>query len=164
MKNSKIKAKPSAEPKADKPKGLTFFNFLNEINAGARGNNLLLGCTAEPNEGASPDSPDRKYSAFMINRGLSYFQDTILYANAMNERHNLPAVMQFDFLRFAIRPRKRFSAWAKKEVDSDIIQLIMDKYDYSAEKAREVSPLFNTKEIEKLKRERDIGGNGKPKK
>jgi hypothetical protein len=164
LKNSKTKAKALSEPKEEKPKGLSPFDFLNSINAGARGENLLKDCQADPGEGATPDSPDKKYNAFMINRGLSYFQDTILYANAMNERAHLPAVMQFDFFRLAIRPRKRFSAWAKKEADTDVIEMIMAKYDYSSEKARAVLHLFGPDEIEKLKQERSTGGTGNKKK
>lgn len=142
---------------------LSPFDFIREINAGGRGNNLLDGCHAYPIEGASLDSPHHKYSAFMINRGLSYFNDTILYANEMNYHHSLPAVMQFDFLRFAIRPRKRFSAWAKKERDPAHIKLIMDKYNYSLERARDVIDIFSDEDIDKLCAQRDTGGNGKSK-
>lgn len=165
MKNSKSKVKKVAEPKEVKEKTLSFFDFLNSINAGPRGENLLIDCRAEPGEGAAPDGNDKKYNSFMINRGLSYFQDTVLWANAINERvASLPVKMQFDFLRHGIRPRKRFSAWAKKADNTEVVELIMDKYDYSAEKARAVLHLFNGEEIEKLKKERALGGTGNKKK
>ena len=35
------------------------------------------------------DIAEKEYNAFIINRGLSYFQDTILYANEMNRFHHL---------------------------------------------------------------------------
>jgi hypothetical protein len=145
----------------EEPKKLTFFDFLNSINAGPRGTNLLGFCTASESDAAAPDSPSKQYLPFMVNRGLSFFHDSILYANAMNERPGLPAKMQFDFLRYGLRPRKRFSKWSKKASTSEAEKLIMAKYDYSEEKARYVLPLFPTSEIEKLKAERNVGGSKK---
>ena len=56
----------------------------------------------------------------MVNRGLSYFNDTILLANEMNYRHNIPARMQYDLLRTLGRKRKRFSKWFKAEKINDL--------------------------------------------
>jgi hypothetical protein len=39
----------------------------------------------------------KEYSAFMVNRGLSYFPDTILYANEMNRYSSIPNDWQFFF-------------------------------------------------------------------
>lgn len=89
--------------------------------------------------------------------------DTVLYANAMNERAHLPEKMQYDFYRNAIRPRKRFSKWLKKIEDSEYIQLIMDEYDYSINKARDVFPLFSIARLEELKSKHALGGCGKKK-
>ena len=45
------------------------------------------------------DDPDaaRKYPAYVINRCLSSFMDTILFANEMNKYPNIPKKMQYDF-------------------------------------------------------------------
>lgn len=148
----------SKEPTS--PAKLSPFDFINEINKGKNGVDLLKDCTAAISEGANPDSPDRSYAAFIINRGLSYFQDTILYANAMNERSHLPAKMQFDFLRHTIRPMKRFSKWAKRADDTEAVSIIMTEYGYSSDKARDVINLFTDEAIREMKARQDQGGTG----
>ena len=52
---------------------------------------------------------ERKYPAFMVNRGLSYFADTARIANEMNMNAHLDNRLQFDFLINMVRKRKRFS-------------------------------------------------------
>mgnify|MGYP000935935724 CR=1 FL=1 len=46
---------------------------------------------------------EKDYNSFIINRGLSYFVDTVLYANEMNLRHELNNRMQNDYLLNSIR-------------------------------------------------------------
>lgn len=110
-----------------------------------------------------PDSADKDYVPFMVNRGLSYFADTILYANAMNERAALPAKMQFDFYRYAIRPRKRFSKWSKKADETEDMKLLMVKYGYSADKARDALKLYTEAALEELRERSEKGGSSKKK-
>lgn len=165
--SSKKKATKKAKPQAvaditsSVAKKLSPFDFLNSINDGPRGNDLMINCFADSSEYAIPDSPDKAYVPFIINRGLSYFPDSILYANAMNERASLPTKMQYDFLRFGLRPRKRFSKWAKKADDSSDVQLIMDEYNYSADKARDALKLFSAEAIIELRERHEKGGSGK---
>lgn len=92
---------------------------------------------------------ESKYPSFMVNRGLSYFRDTVLLANEMNRNHHLDGRLQFDFLRNAIRPRKRFSKWAKKE-KIDAIDLIKEVYGYSTAKAEAVLDLFSEDDLRVL--------------
>jgi hypothetical protein len=44
--------------------------------------------------------------------------------------------MHFDFLRGAVRPRKRFSKWLKREEDERVAALV-EYYGISSRKARE---------------------------
>jgi len=104
---------------------LSPFDFLNNINDAKKSPNLLKDCYANnDDDGANPDSLDKQYVAFMINRGLSYFSDTIHYANEMNINHTLPAKMQYDFYRNIIRPRKRFSKWQRKKMIVQTLRLL----------------------------------------
>ena len=145
-------------------KKLSPFDFINSINSGQSGKNLMQGCTADVSDSLpDPSRADRQYVPFMVNRGLSYFNDTVLFANEMNMHASLPAKMQYDFLRGAIRPRKRFSKWSKKADDGADIKNIMSEYQCSAEKARQLLPLFTTTQLEKLKHKHDVGGTGKSK-
>lgn len=93
------------------------FDFINAVSL-----------TKEDLIGASenPEITEKQYSGYMVNRGLSYFEDTILHANEMNKRHQLFGKAQFDYYRGALRKRKRFSKWhkAEKDVDLDAIQQV----------------------------------------
>ena len=49
---------------------------------------------------------EKKYPAFMVNKVLSGFSDTIMLCNEMNRNHFLDKDMQFQFLLNSIRSRK----------------------------------------------------------
>ena len=103
------------------------------------------------------DMAEEEYNAFMVNRGLSYFQDTVLYANEMNRYHHLEGRLQFDFLINIIRKRKRFSKWVKN-TDPDALNVVKEYYGYSNEKARQVLSLHSNDEINELKKRMFKGG------
>ena len=57
----------------------------------------------------------KKYPAYIINRCLSMFWDTLPEANEMNGYHFLSNKVQFDFLLNSIRKKKRFGGrWLKQ--------------------------------------------------
>ena len=63
---------------------------------------------------------EKDYNAFMVNRGLSYFPDTVIYANEMNRFHHLDSRLQYLFLINIVRKRNRFSKWNKASESEDI--------------------------------------------
>ena len=95
------------------------------------------------------ETVEKQYAPFVINRCLSYFIDTILYANTMNQHPSVPSAMQFDYLSSSIRKRKRFSKWLKKEMSSDI-DIIKEMYNYSDAKAKEVAELLTPEQIKEM--------------
>src|SRR5210317_105426 len=115
----------------------TPFDFLNSINDNKK--DLF----------EDPQN-EKEYAPFLINKGLSYFPDTILYANEMNQHSDIPKKWQFDFLRYSIPKRRRFSKWHKKEKASDIIKLVMKHYKYSEKKAYEVIDILSDDNIKEL--------------
>lgn len=122
------------------------FDFLNTINDSKV--NLI-----------DKDPQNKKdYSAFMINRGMSYFPDTILYANEMNVNRDIPVEWQYDFYLAAIPKRKRFSKWAKKEKVHQHIKLIMKEYNYSERKAAEVINILDSEQLDALEEKYSTGG------
>jgi predicted transcriptional regulator len=100
---------------------------------------------------------EKDYNAFMVNRGLSYFPDTVIYANEMNKYHHLAGDMQYQFLINIIRKRNRFSKW-NKSTESDDIKIIKEYYDYSNEKARDVLPLLSKKHLNIIRNRIQHGG------
>lgn len=67
-----------------------------------------------------PDLTEKEYVPFIVNRGFSYHEDTILHANEMNQRAHLFNDAQFRYYLGILRPRKRFSKWHKAEKDKDL--------------------------------------------
>jgi len=108
------------------------FDFLNSINHSKK-------------DIMTPEN-EHEYAPYMVNRGLSYFNDTILYANIMNRYHKLDNRLQFDFLINTIRERKRFSKWFKPEKE-DHVDVIKEYYGYSNEKARQALSLLTPEQI-----------------
>lgn len=103
------------------------------------------------------DIAESKYNPFLVNRGLSYFVDTILYANEMNLHNHIDKRMQFDFLQSSIRKKKRFSKWAKAEKVTDL-EVVKEYYGYSNEKAKAILPLLNNEQLDTLKLKLNKGG------
>jgi hypothetical protein len=106
------------------------------------------------------DIAEKDYNAFMVNRSLSNFQDTILYANLMNQYHHLDARLQFDFFINIIKKKNRFSKWLKP-LDYEHLDVIKEYYGYSDEKAKSVLSLLNNNQIEDLKERIYKGGRTK---
>jgi len=138
-------------------KKLSPFDFVKSIN-GPTGKAALFNGYNALEESLDPDSPAKAYVPFMINRSLSYFQDTTLIANEMNRHYALPPKMQYDFLCSMVRPRKRFSKWIKKAPDPREIAAIMEYYEYSAHRAREAYTLLSPDQLESLIKVTDRGG------
>ena len=103
------------------------------------------------------DIAEKGYSSFMINRGLSYFNDTVLFANEMNIHHHIDNRLQFDFLINIVRKRKRFSKWLKPEIVSDV-EVVKEYYGYSNEKARQALTLLTPEQITMIKKKVFKGG------
>jgi len=106
------------------------------------------------------DVAEKAYTSFMVNRGLSYFPDTILFANEMNVHHHIDHRLQFDFFINIIKKKKRFSKWAKP-INIENLELIKEYYGYSNEKAKSVLSLLNGEQINELKIRMYKGGKRK---
>ena len=106
------------------------------------------------------DQAEKGYAPFMVNRGLSYFPDTVAFANEMNRYHHLDNRLQFDFLINITRKRKRFSKWAKAQPESDI-DAVEEYYEYSNEKARQALTLLSPEQIKIIKTKVSKGGKRK---
>jgi|TARA_B100001094_G_C17845149_1_gene629898 hypothetical protein len=106
------------------------------------------------------DLVEKEYNSFIVNRSLSNFSDTVLYANEMNINHHLDARLQFDFFINIIKKRKRFSKW-NKATEIENLEIIKEYYGYSDDKAKSVYNLLNHEQIEQLKKRIYKGGRTK---
>tara|TARA_B100000902_G_scaffold368465_1_gene391828 strand:- start:401 stop:787 length:387 start_codon:yes stop_codon:yes gene_type:complete len=106
------------------------------------------------------DIAEKEYNPFIINKALSFFPDTILFANEMNRFHHIDHRLQFDFFINIIRKKQRFSKWLKpSEIEN--IELIKECYGYSNEKAKSVLTILSNEQIDELKRRMNKGGRTK---
>ena len=123
---------------------MTPFTFLNEINYGKK--DIMV-----------DDITEKQYNSFMVNRGLSYFRDTVIFANEMNKNHHLENRLQFDFLINIIRKKKRFSKWNKPKIIDDL-DIIKEYYGYSNEKARSAHKLLSPDQLNEIRKKVYKGG------
>ena len=56
---------------------------------------------------------EKKYPAFIINKCLAPFNDTIMLVNEMNINNHLDNKLQYDFLLNSLRKQNRFATWRK---------------------------------------------------
>jgi len=105
------------------------------------------------------DDPEaiKSYPPYIVNRCLSGHLDTILFANEMNMYSNLDKDLQYSFLLYTLRKRKRFSPWLKKE-QIENLDLVKKHYGYSNEKARIAVNLLTKTQIEHIRNKHDMGG------
>ncbi len=99
----------------------------------------------------------KDYPPYIINRCLSGHIDCVLYANEMNINHHLPKDMQYSFYLNALRKKKRFSPWMKKNKEKDL-ETIKKYYGYSNEKANQALRIINKEQLEFIEKRLETGG------
>ena len=100
---------------------------------------------------------ENEYVPFVINRTLSYFPDTVMYANELNTRSHLDNRLQFDYLLNSIRLKKRFSRWLKPEKNADI-DAIKEYYSCSYRKAHEIAQILSGDQLSLIYKSMKRGG------
>ena len=105
---------------------------------------------------------EKEYVPFVVNRTLSYFPDTVLYANEINLRGHLDNRLQNDYLLNSIRKKKRFSRWLKPELNEDI-DAIKEYYSCNYRKAHEIAKVLTGEQLTLIHKSLKRGGfqNGK---
>lgn len=102
---------------------------------------------------------EKSYAPYIVNRSLSFSQDTVLFANEMNRYFNsIPKSFQYQFLVETVRKRKRYDKWVKGEQESEDMSLIKKYYGYNNEKAKEALKMMPPEEISRIRKKMDKGG------
>jgi hypothetical protein len=100
---------------------------------------------------------EKKYPAYMVNKVLSGFQDTVMLSNEMNRNHFLDRDMQFQFLLNSIRSKKRFTPFLKAGKIKDI-ECVKEYYGYSNEKAKSALDILTKEQLKLIKESLYKGG------
>ena len=99
----------------------------------------------------------RDYNAYLTNRSLSYHLDTALIANEMNKYPRLPAICQYDFLYETVRKGRRYGGWYKED-ENPHLEMVMEYYNYSKQKALEALKVLSQDQLRQIKQRIDTGG------
>ena len=99
----------------------------------------------------------KKYPPFIINKCLSGFTDSVLFANEMNKYHFLDKKMQYDFYINSLKPRKPFTPWVRKET-LEHLELVKQYYGYKHNKAVAALRILTNSELDEIKKLLDTGG------
>jgi len=108
------------------------------------------------------ESSESEYNSFMVNRGLSQFQDTILYSQLLNEHcQYLTNRQQYDFYRLAINnKKKRFAKWHKAKKRDDLSELA-EFYGISVRRLEQYLELMSESELTEMTNMMYKGGREK---
>jgi len=99
----------------------------------------------------------KKYPAYMVNKVLSSFIDTLSKANEINKFASLDNDMQFQFLLNSIRSKKRFTPYLRSEKIADI-ECVKEYYGYNMAKARTALKILTKNQLKLIKEKLYKGG------
>jgi len=100
---------------------------------------------------------EKKYPAFIINKCVAPFSDTIHLVNEMNIHHHLDNKLQYDFLLNSLRRRDRYTPWLKAKKIKNL-EYVKEYYGYNNEKAKVALDILNDDQIKTIKDSLNKGG------
>lgn len=129
-------------------KDLTPFDFIKSVSHNKK--DLIQGSEY-------PAQMEKQYNAYIVNRGFSYFEDTILHANELNMRHHLFEDAQYRYYLGILRPRNRFSKWHKAEKNKDL-DAIQEVYSVNRTVAKMYLKTLSKDELKDVHKKLEKGG------
>jgi hypothetical protein len=118
------------------------FDYINSINYSKK--NLMRNSDND-------ELAESGYVPFLTNRSLSYFTDTLFYANEVNQFHHTDHKLQYEYLLNSVRPKKRFAKWVKT-MDSNDLEMVKLYYNYSTKKALQAIAILTPSELDHITR------------
>ena len=100
---------------------------------------------------------EKKYPAYVVNKCLAPFNDTVMLVNEMNRNHHLDKKLQYDFLLNSLRTRKRFAPWMRSSKSKNL-EYVKEYYGYNNEKGKSALNILNDEQIKQIKEKLNKGG------
>ena len=100
---------------------------------------------------------EKKYPAYIVNKCLAPFQDTVFLVNEMNINHHIDNKLQFDFLLNTLRTRQRYTPWLKAKKEK-YLEYVKEYYGYGNEKAKSALDILNDEQLETIVNSLNKGG------
>lgn len=97
------------------------------------------------------------YNPYIVNKCVASHIDTILFANELNQHPYIAKDMQYVFYLHALRPKKRYASWIKKD-DEENLRAIKEYYGFNDKKALDALKVLNRDEIIFIKQRLNKGG------
>lgn len=126
---------------------MKLWDFINDING--KHENLMRGTDND-------QLAEKTYVPYIVNKQMSYFPDTIMYAQQMN-RSSVDNIMAYEYYLNSIRPRKRFAKWSKRQ-ESEDLNLVRRHYGYDYNKAEQALALLSPQDLQNLREKYSEGG------
>ena len=109
---------------------------------------------------ANDDLAEKEYNPYLINKAMSYYHDSILFANEMNMRPHLDNKPQYEYLLNSLRKRKRYSNAKWKKVPYASVEMVMEYYGYGRSKAEQALRVLTDEQLAMIEVALDKGGKG----
>lgn len=91
----------------------------------------------------------KEYVPFVVNKHFSLFPDTIFHANLINSYSFLSKKTQYEYLKHALRKRKRYTKWHKKQNNQQLND-ICEYYNCSKRKAKEYENVLTPSQLARI--------------
>lgn len=95
---------------------------------------------------------EKSYVPYITNMALSFFPDTVLYANYMNGNYHLDNRLQYSFLLNIIRTKVRRHRGKWKKEEDVVLNMISSVYGYSIPKAKAALQILSPEQIKTIVR------------
>lgn len=105
--------------------------------------------------------PERvsEYNSFITGRALSFYPDTVLLAQQVNQRPHITPEMHYRFLMATVDGSnyRQFTKWPKEE-DHPMVGDIAKYYECSLREARRLVEQHTEEQLEAIRKFCDVGG------
>lgn len=125
------------------------FDFVKDIQRGKR--DIIR-------NSENPEKAEKLYNAYIVNRALSFYPDSILHANEVNRRPDMDGILQFDYLINTIRSMKRDHFWVKKAETDEDLEMICEYFGMSQRKAQEALRVLTKDQLSEIRKRTIKGG------
>jgi hypothetical protein len=98
------------------------------------------------------------YKPWIVNKTLSFHQQTVLFANMMNIYYNLDEDMQFSFYFYGIPKGKRYGKWQNKAKLVDDVEMLTQYYSINKQLAMSYLSLHNEEQLKHIRESFEKGG------
>ncbi len=105
----------------------------------------------------TPEHVEKQYNAYMVNKGFSFLEDSILHANEMNRMHWLFKDAQYRYYLGSLRKRNRFSKWHKPEKNKEL-EIIQEHFQCNINVAKQYMKILTSDNIAEIVSSKNKGG------